>query len=705
MRVFVLPARIVVCLASLASLPTLAQTTAAPSAPGSDLEEVVVTAEHRAADLQKVGLSITAISGADLARLGAADDAQVLQNVPGVVLQGITDGPSAQSVQGGGGPPNIAIRGLGTPSPNTVGAVAVYEDGVLLMGGGANFYDMSRVEVLRGPQGTLYGRGATAGAVNYLTNDPNQQFSASGRIQYGSYDLIATQGTLNIPLSSDWSVRAAFNQIRHNGFFNNGQSDENDISTRVKLLYKPSDAFSLLFGVVAYKSDGSGPGQVLLTTNPNPSDWTTKLGGGSTDSISYRKTYVDLEWKLGAASLTYLGGYQTTDSTFSFNWNGFFGFSYLSVPQPINQTWTHELRLASANDSALSWQAGAYYYGNKLKTAFEPGMPPATGAVYTPAFAFAQSFSPTSLGLFGELTYAVTSSTRLTGGLRETRDHVVETQTFEPGGSGGVPTVYDVKLNRLDWRARLETDVAADKLLYGSVSTGYRPGGFVNGIKSENEYVTAYEVGSKNRLGPTLTLNGALYYNDYSGFQNVASIPDPVTGALNTVLVPLPATFYGLELELVAQFSPNDKLALAPAFESAKYTKDIVAGGFYTNGGTIPNTPKTTLSGSYEHSFALSSGSRVNWNVDAHYQAATLSDFDPSNYMAARQINPVFQPSAYTIVNSSLSFAAESGKYTVTAYGKNLGNTLYKVSVYNANPPSAFVNDPRTFGVMISAKL
>jgi iron complex outermembrane receptor protein len=162
----------------LAPQPAHAETATPAASAGSELQEVIVTAERRSIDLQKVGLSVTAISGEAIAQQGDSNLAQVLQNVPGVVLQGITEGPSQQSVQGGGGPPNIAIRGLGTPSPNTVGAVAIYEDGVLLQGGGANFYDMSRVEVLRGPQGTLYGRGATAGAVNFITNDPTQSSRA-----------------------------------------------------------------------------------------------------------------------------------------------------------------------------------------------------------------------------------------------------------------------------------------------------------------------------------------------------------------------------------------------------------------------------------------------------------------------------------------------------------------------------------------------
>ena len=682
-----------------------AQTATPTPNSSSDLEEVIVTAERRSINLQKVALSVTAISGDAIAQRGDSDVAQVLQDVPGVVLQGITDGPSQQSVQGGGGPPNIAIRGLGTPSPNTVGAVAIYEDGVLLQGGGANFYDMSRVEVLRGPQGTLYGRGATAGAVNFITNDPTQEFEGSGRIQYGSYDLIATQGMLNVPLTDELAVRVAFNQIRHNGYFNNGQSNEDDISSRVKVLYRPTDYLSLLVGFVDYNSSGTGPGQVLLTANPNPTDWTTNVPGGTSDPISYRKVYVNALWAMGFANLSYVGGYQTNRSTFTTNWNGFdcvMGVdapcTYLAVTQPLNKTWTHELRLESTTDSALTWVAGAYYYNNKFQTVFEPGLtPPATGAVYVPALGFAQSASPTSIGLFGEATYAITSTIRVTGGLRENQDKVGQTQTFEPGGSGGVAVPYSETLHHLDWKARVETDLSADNLLYGMVSTGYRPGSFVNGEKTENEKVTAYEIGSKNRSGGMLTVNGALFYYDYSGFQNVESVI--VNGAPDSIVVPLPAQFYGGELELAAQLTASDRLTVSPAAERAKYTANTP--GYDTDGGIIPNTPKFSVSGRYEHGFTLPTGDLISWQADAHYQTQALTDFDFSNYPTP---TAVYLQKAYSIVNSSLTFAPKTGKYSVVVYGKNLRNTLYKLTVYNPTPPSAYVSDPRTFGVILSAK-
>jgi len=243
--------------------------------------------------------------------------------------------------------------------------------------------------------------------------------------------------------------------------------------------------------------------------------------------------------------------------------------------------------------------------------------------------------------------------------------------------------------------------LSPNNMLYGTVSTGYRPGGFINGLQSENETLRAYEIGSKNRLDGTITLNGAVFYYDYSGFQNLASVPDPQhPGAVISVLVPIPATFYGGELEAVAQLSAADKLILSPAFLDARYTADKAT--YLTNGGAIPNTPKWSLSGGYEHAFMLTAAARLTWEVDAHYQGQALTDFSASNYPTQ---DPTYVQKAYAITNTSLTYAPGNGKYSVTLYGKNLANKMYKLTVYNQGPPpAAFVNDPRTYGVMLSGK-
>jgi iron complex outermembrane receptor protein len=185
-----------------------------------------------------------------------------------------------------------------------------------------------------------------------------------------------------------------------------------------------------------------------------------------------------------------------------------------------------------------------------------------------------------------------------------------------------------------------------------------------------------------------------------------------VNGVVVTTLVPIPAKLYGAEVEATLQFDKNDRLTISPALESAKYTASIPAtpsppmsppnNGFATDGGQIPNAPRFSVSALYAHTFPLASGANLIGQADAHYQTSTITDFDASNYPAE---NPTFVQRAYTIWNGSLRFESAGGKYSASVYGKNLGNTLVKLTVYNANPPFAYVGDPLTFGVMLSAKL
>jgi iron complex outermembrane receptor protein len=122
-----------------------------------------------------------------------------------------------------------------------------------------------------------------------------------------------------------------------------------------------------------------------------------------------------------------------------------------------------------------------------------------------------------------------------------------------------------------------------------------------------------------------------------------------------------------------------------------------------TNDGPIPHTPEFSASGSYEHTFALADGADLTWGVDAHYQAKALTDFDASNYPTA---NPRFLQKAYTVFNSSLTYSPGDGKYSITGYGRNLANKIYKTAAANGVAGGAFfVNDPRTYGLIFSAKL
>jgi iron complex outermembrane receptor protein len=717
----------IVALQAIAPLTLHAQG-AAGAKDTNTLEEVVVTAERRSSDLQDVALAVTVIGGDTIAKLGSADIGQILQLVPSLVMQNVSGGNSTQSVQGSGAPPNITIRGLGTDGPNRAGAVAVYQDGVLMQGGGGNSYDMQRVEVLRGPQGTLYGRGATAGAVNFITNNPGKEFAASGRLQAGSYGLLGLQGVLNVPFSSSFAARAAFNHVRHDGYFNNGQSDEDSTSARVKLAFTPNDQFSLILTGISFRSNANSPGIVDVTVDPTARDWRSALQGGTKSPNRYKKLGAEVQWDLGVGALTYLAGYQTASSYFTSFCSCFFGMTgqgtYVAVDSPLNQTTTQELRFASTGKSAFTWVAGAYHYHNKLQQEFRLSTaPPAIGAVDTPFTTNLQHYSPSSLGLFGELTFAANDSTRFTVGVRNTRDHIVQDQCSNctPATLATASLFVDATNTHFDWKARVEHDFSPDHLLYGIASTGYRPGAVVQGLLSDIETVRAYEIGSKNTFGGRYTVNGAGYYYKYGGFQNVLTQPVTVSGvtSLVTTVIPIPATFYGVEIEATLQFDENNKFTITPAYQSAKFTDScttcVVGMGqtigqplpLLTKGKDVPRTPHFSVSASYEHIFRLGSGN-LSWLLDAHQQSSATTDFDLTNYPTA---NPAYLQGNYTVANTSLSYDATDAKYSVTLYGRNITNQIYKTALGNSNPAGSppgfafYVNDPRIFGVMLSTRL
>jgi iron complex outermembrane receptor protein len=696
------------------SLPLRAQTTP-PAVPGqstppatttqrpevSDLNEIIVTAEYRTLGLQQSALSVTAISGDDIAQHGDSNISQVLQNVPGVQIQGIEGGMSALSVTGGGGPPNISIRGLGTDGPNKSSSTAVYEDGVLLLGGGGEFYDINRVEVLRGPQGTLYGRGATGGAVNIITKDPSQEWEEEARVQYGSDRYVGVQSVLNAPLGDSVSARLGVNAIQHGGYLSNGLDDERDINVRLKILYKPTDDLSLLVGGTYYRFNDQGAGtEVVSSQQPNADVWKTTLPGGSSETINYKKIHGTLEWHLGPAELTYIPALQTTDSV-----DGQFGgIGKEFTTAPFDRTVTQELRLSGLTQSRIAWSGGAYYYHNTNEQVFSTGP---VAAVFVPPVIVTELPTQTSRAAFGELNYPITSALRATVGARETWDHIQATDTFNVFG-GVTGDVFDKDYKHFDWKARLDGDLSPDNLVYGMVSTGYRPGGSVNGVGYTNEVVKAYEVGSKNRFDNAVTLNAAAFYYDYSGFQSPQSVTDPNNQAIfQSVIVSLPARIYGLDVELTAHVTPHDTITASPEFLRGHYGSNFTFTSPYdgsvssiaTSGGQLPHMPKFSISGSYVHTFDLPNGAGLMADADAHYQMRQLTDFDTSNYPST---NPIFNQDGYTIVNTFLTYVSPKESYSVTAYGKNLANEVYKLTTSASFGQNiAYVNDPRTYGVIV----
>lgn len=292
-----------------------AQNEAAPSAHSTAIAQVVVTAQRRKENLQNAPLSVAVIGGEELAarNVTAIDDA--LRGIPGVALQGNANGAA------------IYIRGIGSGQDQATGGPAVnlnvdglyqHQPNIPL----SALYDIERVEVLRGPQGTLYGRNATAGSINIITANPTNRSEAAGSIGIGNFGLLHTEAMVNAPISDTVAVRASMVSARRTGYIHpSGYDDADTIGGRIKALFTPNKDVRLTLGSEYLSIGGVGPGAVdPLATHPDDA-WKSSAPTGVIDIKAWR-LYGQLDWNLGFATLTVLPAHknfpitwQTSSST------------------------------------------------------------------------------------------------------------------------------------------------------------------------------------------------------------------------------------------------------------------------------------------------------------------------------------------------------------------------------------------------------
>lgn len=657
------------------------------------LEEIIVTAERRSEDLQKTALSITALSAADLEAQGRDTLRDILQTVPSVVVQEGTFGPT------------VSMRGIATTASNAESASTTYIDGVPLLGTGNHYYDLSRVEVLRGPQGTLYGKNSSAGVVNIITANPTQDLEAMGSVELGNYSLMQTSGMINLPISDSLALRATFTSRDRDGFMSNGQNDLDDQNLRVKLAYTPSGDFSALLAGTVYKDDSVGGGQSVMTATTQPGFTTTNPSGRS--NTRYYNLYSNLNWNLGFASLTVIPAYQHQDNVYNKYVNG---NANAGTRPTYAEASSLETRLASNSEGPLKWVGGLYGYREINKNYQRLNFP---GGNYSDYW---DNMKTASLGAFGETTYSLTDALRLTAGVRYSQDRRDNTQdtysyTFTTNSGAEVDYAFKKNFSSVDYKARVEFDLSDSNLLYAGVSTGYRAGGYATqGASYTSEELTAYTVGSKNRFfNDRVELNGEAYYYDYGGFQltDAIFVGSQIVGF--NVLV-LPATFKGVDLESKFLVTANDKLSLSVAWEDGYFDREAIASTILGSGQSAlanfggnqtPFTPEWTVVGGYEHTFPLASGAAITAGATASYRS--------EQYLANRQ-HPLFSlQEGYTLWDATLGYTSEDGKLSVNGYVKNLSDELYKigsqVNSLTATSANVLVGAPRTYGVSLTVRM
>jgi iron complex outermembrane receptor protein len=715
------------------------------SANGS-LEEVVVTAERRTEDLEHTAASVSVRTGTELTEQGKYTTRQMLEDIPGVVaVDNSSLNIGSADVQGN----NITIRGVSSGADRTVGGpsgisaapgTAVYVDGVY-EGVGSN-YDVDQVEVLRGPQGTLYGRSATTGVVAFHTRNPTfDSYGGDAEVEAGNYDLQHYSGAVNLPFTSTIAMRLA-GDFRNQGdsYYGIGADGMGKKSDgRAKLLWKPNDDFSLLLGFAYEKSQAFSGGDFPTASVPNlvVTNAYAATGPGLKEQREY---WAEAIWDAGPFKITYLPTFRDWYQ----NDHLLVAASFIGSGDPLHQTLqtprdnfeTQELRFSSKDDSAVKWQAGAVYYRNtltKLNNDF----------LVTPSGGPAPVLSNTNdekatrdAGLFAETTIPMSEASRVTLGARYDDTQVVVSESyyddifalcgtflqatlppFPPGvmctgvAQANVPSppaasINDVVLtyHNFNYKVRFEQDLTQKNMVYEMVSTGFRPGDVGITNRAPNilgvEKLTSYELGSKNRFfNDSLQINADVYYYDYHGFQT-SYVTNPFT-INNSISVTVPAYFIGGELEALYQLTMHDRIGLNYDYvESSWYEKPPGFAEYQPEKvrALIPDT----VTANYEHGFDLPGGSTLSARIDGKYTSPHLAANLQLTYLQLG-FQPYVQEGARTVGNLSANWASNGGRVAVSAYVRNFTNRQYINYSANGTPNTLNVGwtDPRTYGALV----
>jgi iron complex outermembrane recepter protein len=602
-----------------------AQTGPAPDQ-STGLQEIVITAQRVEQTAQHAALAISTIAGSEIATANITRPEGLTNLVPSVQVADDTGPYSIFYIRGVG---NFAANGLSDA------AVAFNFDGVTVSRSDTSgfFYDVERVEVLKGPQGTLYGRNATGGAINVISKQPVLgELQGEASAEFGNYSTYREDGMINLPIGTTAAVRFAGFHVQHAGYMDDGTDSQDDIGGRLSFKFTPND--SLNVGVVGdyFKQGGDGSGGTVTgTTNAffaaptfTPSE---RLGffspqveafistmpnvlNGRTMAPFQNVNYEDnrffgvattIDWRTPVGTVTLIPAYRESQLDYTS-----FATGVMLREQSEEKQTSIEARIASDNDRPFRYVAGVYYLN-------DPNYVPMYDVNQQSVANFQQYTAKTlSRAVFTNLTYAIVPAVRLVGGVRYTKDDKtfdgtavsnsiickrgflacpnagvfpysqvapVPPQFFNPNGTittlTGIPASNAQSYGRVTWRAGAEWDVTDQNLLYANAGTGFKSGGFFFSSDTnfyQPESINAYTIGSKNRfLENRLQANLELYYWKYKNQQ----ISHLSLDSLNQLIFPTEnvgeATYKGFELDLEARPFKNTLLSTDVQYNDGVY--------------------------------------------------------------------------------------------------------------------------------------
>ncbi len=799
---------------AMTAIPAVAQDS------GLVLEEVIVTATKRETSLMDTGISITAFSSEKLQEFGIDNLDDLSVSTPGL---SVTTGE------------RITIRGVGIDSLalGIDAAVGTYVDGYFTNGVGPfwvnNFFDVERIEVLRGPQGTLYGRNTAAGAVNVISKKPKHEFEGEVNLEAGNHGYGVVQGMLNIPLGDKFAWRMSASQLSRGALQKNDAGPDVDkldnTSFDTTLRADWTDSWQTDLRVLTYKRDGRPSSRYQLA----PYDTETRVYPGATTinhtwgwdqenpavqdesktsqdfantlDETYTNAILTNIFTVGDMDIKYIGGYADfkRDSAGDVDWSSNLNSSSVNNITSESEQLTHELQFISDFDGKFNFIAGLYYFKQDARlyydfqNAVDPiystsltwdsefvtlgladfvnygpryplagpmpgaamtayvlgfGLPDFQGDPNNRVFWFDTDLDVTSYAGYGQIDYDFSDKLKMTVGGRYTFDEKKGSETvramaplyeeFFPipvgGGAYGVlesethkaignSIAYPINQgddasDKMDWdnisgMVRLDYTTNNGGFVYGSISTGYRAGGFnlgtlAPGVDSfDEEAIVSYELGYKASLAEdSLLVELAAYYYDYTDLQVNQSYIDPATGASGTEFTNAAAAdVKGLEAQFTWLVSESFRVSGSYAYNNAKYSdfqtidkSTLVQEPVNYKGNMLNRAPKNKIG--LNASYFVPLGDKGDLLFSGIYTWVDEMYTNPAN-----SENGLLD--SWGRFDARMTWTAPSEMLALTAFVKNISDDRHSTDASGGSISDGFLrtellSDPRMYGLQLN---
>lgn len=694
----------------------MADAAGSDSANTASLEDIVVTAQRKAERLQEVPISISAVSADALAQRGVVDVVSLPSTVSGLNVSKLSSAPI------------FFIRGVGSVNSRNEASVATYVDGIYYAAPFGNLFSLTnidRIEVLKGPQGTLFGRNATGGVIQIVTRRPSSDPKLEMSAGYANYDTYSASGYASTGIGENIAVDVAVQyRQQRDGWGRNivldiDQQKGKEFAIRSKVLFTPTDRTEITVSGDYYRSSDSHNNFIHPKGAPDLDGVVRNIGrydsAGESPPIlrvSSRGIALRLEHDLDFAKLVSLTSRRVSKNYTSFDYDT----SPKSLISPVIydipfSTWTQELQLLSSAGSKIDWSLGGFFFDGR--SGYTPNKQ--CGSLVTPNgclkatnLQYVKSYS-----IYGQATYEILPRTKVTLGLRYTRErqhYTSQRQVVDLQGAPVTPlTVFPRTYQKFDkptWRVAVDYKFSQDVHAYISYNRGIKSGGFdgqaVGSLGFKPELLDAFEIGLKSELlDRRVRFNASAFYYDYSDLQ-VSSTSGLAVITKNAAA----ATIKGMDAEINVAVTRGLTLNASGTYLHGRfddYPNPPVFRGSLLNPPAPPIANAKGLPTIYTPEFTGNIGALYSFDTDIGSISASTNVAYNSGY--SFEVANRFRQKSYTLLNATLSWTDTNERWSARLWANNITNEHYLVQGVTSSIGDLYVYAaPRTYGLTLTAR-